>query len=68
MPSEVDNIGDSALCCRRPSIPPNLPEILENTARTLKGNGCSPTLVRAAMLSICGVEVREVSLSAIRVS
>lgn len=44
-------------------IPANLPEILEETAQVLKDNGCSQTLIRAALLSICGIEVRGMSLS-----
>ena len=67
MPSEVENTVDAAPCCRKPAIPPNLPEILEKTARTLEANGCGPVLVRAALLSICGLEFRGVSLSALHV-
>lgn len=47
---------------REHGIPANLPEILEGTARVLKDNGCSQTLVRTALLSLCGIEVRGLSM------
>lgn len=47
------------------AIPSNLPEVLEGTAQVLKDNGCSQTLIRAALLSICGIEVRSLSLPAL---
>lgn len=50
---------------REHGIPANLPEILEGTARILKDNGCSQALIRAALLSICGIEVRGLSLPAL---
>ena len=45
-------------------IPANLPETLEGTARVLRANGCNETLVRAALLSLCGIEIRGLSPSA----
>ncbi len=50
---------------QRKDIPPNLPEILEGTAQALRDNGCSETLVRAALLSLCGIEIRELNMSAL---
>lgn len=46
-------------------IPPNMPEILDGTAQVLRDNGCSETLIRAALLSLCGIEIREMNMSAI---
>lgn len=44
-------------------IPPNMPEILNGTAQVLRENGCSETLVQAALLSLCGIEFREMKMS-----
>ena len=49
------------------AIPSNLPEVLEGTAQVLRDNGCSETLIRAALLSLCGIEIREMNMSAIRI-
>lgn len=50
---------------REYGIPPNMPEILDGTAQVLRDNGCSETLVRAALLSLCGIEIRELNMSAL---
>ena len=51
----------------REGIPPELPDILEETARVLKDNGCSQSLVRAALLSLCGIEIKQLNMSALSI-
>ena len=52
---------------REYGIPPNMPEILAGTAQELRDNGCGETLIRAALLSLCGIEIRGLSLSALHI-
>ena len=52
---------------REYGIPPNMPEILDGTAQVLRDNERSETLMRAALLGLCGIEIRELNMSAIRI-
>lgn len=48
------------------AIPPDLPGIMEGAAQVLKAHGCGDTLILAALLSLCGVRVCEISLPTLR--
>ena len=52
---------------REYGIPPKKAEILAGTAQELRDNGCGETLIRAALLSLCGIEIRGLSLSALHI-
>lgn len=53
---------------RQPRLNPQLPVLLKKTAETLRGEGCGSLEVRAALLTMCGVQVEGVSLTSLRIS
>lgn len=67
MHKEDQRLETCRASCPMRGIPSDLPDIMKEVAEVLKANGCSQTLIRAALLSICGVEVRGLSLSALYV-
>ena len=52
---------------RQPRLSPNLPGLLEKTAKTLRQEGCGSLEIRAALLAMCGVQVEGVNLTSLRI-
>lgn len=52
---------------RQARLSPNLPELLEKTAKILRQEGCGPLEIRAALLAMCGVQVEGVNLTSLRI-
>ena len=64
---KAESYGKERRGVRERAIPPNLSEILDGAAQVLRDNGCSQTLIRAALLSLCGVEIRELNITSLSV-
>ena len=61
MPKEDQRLETCRASCPMRGIPSDLPDIMKEVAEVLRANGCGQTLIRAALLSLCGVKFRELN-------